>query len=85
MRDSLQNGCEVDGSNEIYKITCAIFQVILPNSASQGPDEVGFEPTKGFKPLAVFKTAALSRSATHPSGGLAYLGTICHSSRRFHG
>jgi hypothetical protein len=29
-------------------------------------DGVGFEPTRGQKPLAVFKTAALNHSATHP-------------------
>src|SRR5215468_3590697 len=29
-------------------------------------EEVGFEPTKGCEPLAVFKTAAFSRSAIPP-------------------
>ena len=36
-----------------------------------GPDRflaerVGFEPTKGYKPLLVFKTSAFNRSATSP-------------------
>lgn len=30
-------------------------------------EEVGFEPTKGYKPLPVFKTGAFNRSATLPS------------------
>ncbi len=34
----------------------------------QVADGVGFEPTRGC-PLAVFKTAALNRSATHPAAG----------------
>ncbi len=29
-------------------------------------EEVGFEPTKGYKPLPVFKTGAFNRSATLP-------------------
>lgn len=29
-------------------------------------ERVGFEPTKGYKPLPVFKTGAFSRSATSP-------------------
>ena len=49
-----------------------------PHSASQqkrplaGPvfvrlaERVGFEPTKGYKPLLVFKTSAFNRSATSP-------------------
>jgi hypothetical protein len=38
----------------------------------QGPhfqflaERVGFEPTKGYKPLLVFKTSAFNRSATSP-------------------
>jgi hypothetical protein len=28
---------------------------------------VGFEPTKGYYPLLVFKTSAFSRSATSPN------------------
>ncbi len=37
----------------------------------KGPDgflaeRVGFEPTKGYKPLLVFKTSAFDRSATSP-------------------
>ena len=30
-------------------------------------EEVGFEPTKGYKPLPVFKTGAFNRSATLPN------------------
>ena len=30
------------------------------------PEMVGFEPTKGYKPLPVFKTGAFNRSATSP-------------------
>ena len=30
-------------------------------------ERVGFEPTKGYKPLLVFKTSAFNRSATSPS------------------
>ena len=33
-------------------------------------EEVGFEPTKGYKPLPVFKTGAFNRSATLPSSQL---------------
>ena len=29
-------------------------------------ERVGFEPTKGYKPLLVFKTSAFNRSATSP-------------------
>ncbi len=29
-------------------------------------ERVGFEPTKGYKPLPVFKTGAFNRSATSP-------------------
>ena len=29
---------------------------------------VGFEPTKGYQPLLVFKTSAFNRSATPPGG-----------------
>ena len=35
-------------------------------------ERVGFEPTKGYKPLLVFKTSAFNRSATSP-GSLALL------------
>ena len=30
-------------------------------------ERVGFEPTKGYKPLLVFKTSAFNRSATSPA------------------
>ena len=30
-------------------------------------ERVGFEPTKGYKPLLVFKTSAFNRSATSPN------------------
>ena len=29
-------------------------------------ERVGFEPTKGYQPLPVFKTGAFNRSATSP-------------------
>ena len=31
----------------------------------------GFEPSKGYKPLLVFKTSAFNRSATSPVSGFA--------------
>jgi hypothetical protein len=31
----------------------------------------GFEPSKGYKPLLVFKTSAFNRSATSPVSGYA--------------
>ena len=31
-------------------------------------ERVGFEPTKGYQPLPVFKTGAFNRSATSPIG-----------------
>ena len=34
---------------------------------------VGFEPTKGYKPLLVFKTSAFNRSATPPGAAAAPL------------
>jgi hypothetical protein len=34
-------------------------------------EEVGFEPTEGYKPSAVFKTAAFNRSATLPNHSIA--------------
>ena len=33
---------------------------------SRMADGVGFEPTKGYEPLPVFKTGAFNHSATHP-------------------
>jgi hypothetical protein len=36
----------------------------------------GFEPSKGYKPLLVFKTSAFNRSATSPEI-LYYLLSIC--------
>jgi hypothetical protein len=33
-------------------------------------ERVGFEPTKGYKPLLVFKTSAFNRSATSPASQL---------------
>ena len=30
-------------------------------------ERVGFEPTKGYQPLPVFKTGAFNRSATSPN------------------
>ena len=41
------------------------------NGPLEGPfaflaEGVGFEPTKGYKPLLVFKTSAFNRSATPP-------------------
>ena len=36
-------------------------------------ERVGFEPTKGYKPLLVFKTSAFNRSATSPT----YRGAFC--------
>ena len=32
-------------------------------------ERVGFEPTKGYKPLPVFKTGAFNHSATSPEAG----------------
>ncbi len=54
----------------------------IPHSASKtkgpmkGPliflaERVGFEPTKGYKPLLVFKTSAFDHSATSPVCGFA--------------
>ena len=34
-------------------------------------ERVGFEPTKGYKPLLVFKTSAFDHSATSPVRGFA--------------
>ena len=34
-------------------------------------ERVGFEPTKGYKPLLVFKTSAFDHSATSPALGRA--------------
>jgi hypothetical protein len=34
-------------------------------------ERVGFEPTKGYKPLLVFKTSAFNRSATSPSSRMS--------------
>ena len=34
-------------------------------------ERVGFEPTKGYKPLLVFKTSAFDHSATSPVCGFA--------------
>ncbi len=34
-------------------------------------ERVGFEPTKGYKPLLVFKTSAFDHSATSPVPDLA--------------
>lgn len=39
-------------------------------------EEVGFEPTVGYQPTPVFKTGALSRSATPPSWEKAYIAKI---------
>jgi hypothetical protein len=36
----------------------------------------GFEPSKGYKPLLVFKTSAFNRSATSPEI-IYYLLSIC--------
>jgi hypothetical protein len=36
-------------------------------------DGVGFEPTRGARPLPVFKTGAFNRSATHPRLGYQLL------------
>ena len=36
-------------------------------------ERVGFEPTKGYQPLPVFKTGAFNRSATSPFGVIATL------------
>ena len=37
-------------------------------------ERVGFEPTKGYSPLLVFKTSAFGRSATSPRRPMAYCG-----------
>ncbi len=37
---------------------------------------VGFEPTKGYKPLLVFKTSAFNRSATPPVAVCAFYTTL---------
>ena len=34
-------------------------------------DGVGFEPTRSYEPLPVFKTGAFDHSATHPRSYLA--------------
>ncbi len=39
-------------------------------------ERVGFEPTKGYKPLLVFKTSAFNRSATSPVFSNFELGTL---------
>ena len=43
--------------------------IFRPNQAelSQMAEGVGFEPTVGYQPTTVFKTAALSRSAIPPN------------------
>ncbi len=48
----------------------------------KGPDRflaerVGFEPTKGYKPLLVFKTSAFNRSATSPESCRSCDGAFC--------
>ena len=35
-------------------------------------ERVGFEPTKGYKPLPVFKTGAFNRSATSPMSAVRF-------------
>ena len=40
-------------------------------------ERVGFEPTKGYKPLLVFKTSAFNRSATSPESCRSYDGAFC--------
>ena len=47
------------------------YTLTLKTTGPKGPDRflaerVGFEPTKGYKPLLVFKTSAFNRSATSP-------------------
>ncbi len=37
-------------------------------------ERVGFEPTKGYKPLLVFKTSAFDHSATSPYRSLTSVG-----------
>ena len=37
-------------------------------------ERVGFEPTKGYKPLLVFKTSAFDHSATSPYWSLTSVG-----------
>ncbi len=47
-------------------------------------ERVGFEPTKGYKPLLVFKTSAFDHSATSPNsfffpaGGIDSLALLTH-------
>ena len=59
----------------------------IPHSAgkqkgpTRGPfcflaERVGFEPTKGYKPLLVFKTSAFNRSATSPNCPVPRVGWI---------
>jgi hypothetical protein len=40
-------------------------------------ERVGFEPTKGYKPLLVFKTSAFDHSATSPKMCRSRSGAFC--------
>ena len=46
-------------------------------------ERVGFEPTKGYKPLLVFKTSAFDHSATSPVPGLVRPRILLVASARF--
>ena len=48
-------------------------------------DGVGFEPTRPFKGLPVFKTGAFNRSATHPGAILPAIGDRAHVRKRNRG
>ena len=43
----------------------------MQSAVSNLAERVGFEPTKGYKPLLVFKTSAFDHSATSPVLGRA--------------
>jgi hypothetical protein len=46
-------------------------------------ERVGFEPTKDYSPLLVFKTSAFNHSATSPSGAREYMIIRCGKSIRY--
>ena len=53
-----------EGSNSnLYTFS----QLKLLSSNSKLAEREGFEPSKGYKPLLVFKTSAFNRSATSPN------------------
>ena len=47
-------------------------------SSSIVAERVGFEPTKGYKPLPVFKTGAFNRSATSPKTNHVLVNHLVH-------